>query len=479
MYAFRQFRGKSNPAKNGANQAVAEQQAQPALDEGRGLSLSNTTNTFHAIQALQRAVGNQATRALLYPPVRRVRHGVTIQRALSMTLLNRDENRNPAGNTPKEQMQARQAWIKQHIRNEVKRIMNDDSFDSKKLEQLKSENHEAFSLIKYEIPYIDIDFKKVLTNQDILKINALLNRLEQAVDSSRKPPKEIANTYVGNEFTFVDDDLEGIEAKDKDDLHEQMIEPYNTIASNWEKAMNAKGIEPTKKYKLDKLIKLQYVFTQDKFGVDWEYQVTPDQKCVEVITGKAKGADIFGGHVGNLMDEYLFGIAQAIGLRAHETIGGGHINLDEQTTFGSTDTKENSQKAAKMLAYFMQEFYADHTHWEKEDTDTHNAPFPKDIGKQEAFEQVIQKFNQQDWTIDTLADHLISKVFNTSLVSNNPSEAPHYQALNVEHLKSSKTDDTRRLEVRRVPAQSSRKKLIEQLTRIAGLLKAAKEKSEE
>jgi len=326
---------------------------------------------------------------------------------------------------------------------------------------------------------------------DILTINEILNRLEQALNAENVAPKDIANVLIGNEFTFTNDTLSGLDAEDKDDLHEQMIKPYNALATAWKNAMTNRGIAPFQEYQKDRMLMLTYKFQSAQHGLDWEYKVTPDQKCVEIITSPAKGVDIYGGHVGNYADHYIFNVAQEIQLSAHATIGGGHINIDEKSAFGNYGDldAEGARRAARVLANFMQEFYTDAAYWEERDTDVPNSPFPKDLTyeagknntitktKQEDFEALIVKFNQAGWGIEKLADELIDKVFDINLVEASKRESPHYQALNTEHLSSKEQGGTRRLEVRRVPAQSTRQMLMTQLTRIAGLLKVAKERA--
>lgn len=82
----------------------------------------------------------------------------------------------------------------------------------------------------------------------------------------------------------------------------------------------------------------------------------------------------------------------------------------------------------------------------------------KGVGKtkQEDYESTIQLFNAQKWTLPQLADHLINNVFDANLVDAKKKESPHYQALNTEHLGGGEVGGTKRLEVRRVPAQPNK-----------------------
>lgn len=417
-----------------------------------------------------------------------------IQRAISWHQIQDANNQNPQGGNP---AQTRQAWLKGLLQQELTRIIQPlpNQRLGQALETLEQKNSTAYWIVKDELlPYLQpnstiINYANSLTKEDILTINEILNRLEQEVGMQAAAPKEIANVLVGNEFTFTNSSLENLEANNKDDLHEKMLKPYNTVAESWKAAMSNHRIAPYQEYKADNMLHLTYKFESAQHGLDWEYRVTPDQKCVEIITGKAKAEDLYTGHIANLIDNYIFGIANSIGLEAHGTIGGGHINIDEKTAFGSyqANDPESAKRAAKVLASFIQEFYKDASYWESIDPDTANSAFPKDLQykvgtgkdtktktKQADFEELIQKFNQEGWRVEKLADELMDKVFDQNLVDASKKESPHYQALNVEHLGSKETGNTRRLEVRRVSAQPNRQALIEQLNRIAGMLKTAR-----
>ncbi|MBN3887652.1 MAG: DUF4157 domain-containing protein [Nostoc sp. JL31] len=480
---FRQ--GAYEPGSRGGQELLAHELTHVVHQGGRGVRRAQLPATGQAELTSPKADdrGNLEKGGLNFSYIQPI-----IQRAISLHQIEDADNKNPQGANP---VLIRKTWIKGLVRQELTRIMQ--VLPNQTLQQvlinLEQSNFTASSLVNYELlPYFNgIDYTNSLTKEHILTINGFLNPLEQEMGMQKVAPKEIANMLVGNEFTFTNPSLESLKSKDKDELHKKMINPYNTIAQDWKNAMSQHGITPDQESTLDKMLHLTYKFKSTEHGLDWEYKVTPDQKCVEIITGKAKAGDLYSGHVGNLIDDYIFGIANSIGLQAHSTIGGGHINIDEKTAFGSyqENEQENAKIAAKVLANFIQEFYKDSAYWESIDPDTANSAFPKDLKdtsgkgkstktKQTDFEELIKKFNQEGWDVEKLADELMDKVFDQNLVNASKRESPHYQALNVEHLGNKTTGDTRRLEVRRVPAQPNRQALIEQLDRIATLLKSSK-----
>ncbi|GEM_PF-2650595 len=446
-----------------------------------------------SVLALQRTIGNQATGRLVKQKTRSAQPvSLPIQRSLSYAILQDNQNTHPVGANAGLQTAARGQWFATQVLDDIRRIMQNPNFHIRNdTPALQATNYLAFSIIEYEIrPLIrDGDFSLALNEAKLIEINGLLNRLEESADASKVAPANIKDTYIGNEFTFVNDALTNLPGQDKDDIHEQMKEPYNAIVGLWHAAMTTRGMTPVQDYMADGLRKLKYTFAADRHGVAWEYQVTPDQKCVEIITEKAKASDIYSGYVGSLMDDFVFGVANEINLSAHALIGGGHINVDEESAFGETNTLEQSQHAAKVLANFMIQFYNDEKYWKAIDPDSHNSPFPSELettakgkdkpktSKADDFQKIILEFNTHHWTVKQLADQLIARVFNISNVSNKANEAPHYQALNIEHLKTLEGQGTRRLEVRRVPAQPDRNALLTQLSKIEGTLRIAKEKA--
>lgn len=426
---------------------------------------------------LQHLLGNRAVTRMLHPrPIR----GPRLQRALAFTEL--QSVRNTAANAKPNR---RKNWLDGLVRQEIGRVFNGTDIDVWKKQNQDSAYRVESLITQLENP--DVDFANQLTTSDFANLNDLIHQLEVTVDKKKAAPSSIANVLVGNEFTFVDPFLSGLSPvtpkkgeEVKDAVHRVMKGPYNDAAGRWFNQMTAKGIPPVEDKVNDGMRYLTYRFAGDRYGVDWEYNVTPDQLCVEVITTKAKVSEVFAGPVADLMDEYLFAVANSANLTAHETIGGGHINIDEATAFGA-----DPRRAAQQLAVFMTEFYKDSAYWGSIDPDKTNAPFPSEINKggpvgkgkvqptkAEDLEKVIREFKAG--TIADLADKLIKDVFSVSLVGDGR-DAPKFQALNVKNLSTEQTDqDLRRIEVRRVPAQKDRENLIEHLQKIAALLEKSR-----
>jgi hypothetical protein len=430
-----------------------------------------------ALLPLQRLVGNRAVTRILHPAPT---VGVRLQRALAFS-----ELQNVRNMAPNAKPNRRKNWLVGLVRGEIDRVFGGTDIAVWKKQNEDSAYH-VESLIK-QLENPDVDCSAPLTTSDFASVNDLIHQLEVTVDKKKAAPRSIANVLVGSEFTFVDPVLSGlgpVKAKKgeevKDAVHRVMKGPYNDAAGLWFDQMTAKGIAPAKDEMDDGMRYLTYSFAADEYGVDWEYKVTPDQLCVEVITTKAKVSNVFAGPVGDLMDQYVFAVAKSANLTAHETIGGGHINIDETTAFGA-----DPRRAAQQLAVFMTEFYKDSAYWGGIDPDKTNAPFPSEMikggpvgkgkvqpTKAEDFEKVIREF--KGGTIAELADKLIKDVFSVSLVGDGR-DAPKFQALNVKNLSAEQADQgLRRIEVRRVPAQRDREHLIEHLQKIAALLEKSR-----
>jgi len=430
---------------------------------------------------LQRTVGNQAVTAMLgrAPAAGDVR----LQRALRFSVL--ESARNVA---PDAKPNRRKNWLVGLVQGEINRIFNGSDPDVWK----KTNEDSAFRVdeLMRQLRNPELDFNNPLTTANIAATNSLIHDLEVVVDKKKAAPRSIAGTLVGNEFTFVDGTLQGLNPvspkkgeEQKDAVHRVMKGPYNDAAGRWFDAMSAKGIRPTQDKMSDEMRYLTYTFAAANYGVDWEYQVTPDQLCVEVITTKAKVSDVYAGPAGDLMDEYVFAIATAANLRADAVIGGGHINIDETSAFGREPIR-----AAKQLAVFMEEFYKGSDYWRSIDPDKTNAPLPSEMEKgskvgkgkiqptkAEDFEKVVREFRStRGTTIAQLADKLMKDVFGVSLAGDGR-EAPKFQALNVKNLGAGQSDTgQRRIEIRRVPAQRDREHLIEHLQKVAELLEASR-----
>lgn len=389
------------------------------------------------------------------------------------------------GNTEAADRVARGTWLRKLVYAELAEALGMPKWNSEHWKNWKKTNAGVADRVDPLVRSIEpsvaaMELDEEVTRAQIGELNDILHQIETVVDEHKAAPPAIARTFIGNEFTFVDDALRAAAGKAEksknSDIYKLMKDPYNQAAQRWADVMERLGgPAPERGVDRNKMTMLTYRFTAEDYGVDWRYQVTADQACVEVITDKAAASDVYAGAVGDLMDQYVFGVAKAVGLEADITIGGGHINIDETTSVGH----HSEQKAARVLAGFIDQVYKDEKYWQDLDPDKVNAPFLSELKdarkKQVDYEAVIKKFNAENWTIPVLVRHLITEVFNTS--NTDQANPEKYHALNFSAMKEGTPEEQRRLEFRRVPAQPDRQVLLEELTRLAGLLKTAREKA--
>ncbi|GAA1309841.1 DUF4157 domain-containing protein [Saccharothrix xinjiangensis] len=389
------------------------------------------------------------------------------------------------GNTEAADAEGRGTWLRKLVYAELAETLGMPKWTGENWKNWKKTNVRVADRVDPLVRSIEpsvaaMELDKEATRAQIGELNDILHQIEVVVDEHKAAPPAITGTLIGNEFTFVDDALRAAATKAEksksSDIYKLMKDPYNQAAQRWADVMGRLGgPAPEKGVDRNKMTMLTYRFTAEDYGVDWSYQVTADQACVEVITHKAAASDVYAGAVGDLMDQYVFGVAKAVGLETDITIGGGHINIDETTSVGHHST----QKAARVLAGFIDQVYEDEKYWQARDPDSVNAPFLSELHnarkKQVDYEAVIKKFNAENWTIPVLVRHLITDVFNTS--NTDQSNPEKYHALNFSAMQEGTPEEQRRLEFRRVPAQPDRQVLLEELTRLAGLLKTAREKA--
>ncbi|MFD0202936.1 MULTISPECIES: eCIS core domain-containing protein [Saccharothrix] len=389
------------------------------------------------------------------------------------------------GNTEAADAETRGRWLRKLVYAELAETLKMPKWTGEHWKNWKKTNvgvaDRVDPLVRSIEPSVTaMELDNEVTRAQIGELNDILHQIETVVDERRAAPSAIAGTLIGNEFTFVDDALRtaaGKAAKNKNsDIYKLMKDPYNQAAQRWADAMaHLGGPTPERGVDRNKMTMLTYRFTSADYGVDWRYQVTADQACVEVITDKAAASDVYAGAVGDLMDQYVFNVAKAVGLETDITIGGGHINIDETTSVGH----HGNPRAARVLAEFIDEVYKDEKYWQARDPDEVNAPFLSELNdakkKQVDYDAVIKKFNAENWTIPVLVRHLLTDVFNTG--NTDQANPEKYHALNFSAMREGTPEEQRRLEFRRVPAQPDRQVLLEELTRLAGLLKTAREKA--
>jgi hypothetical protein len=439
-------------------------------------AVSRPALSAHGVLALQRSAGNAAVARELG----RIPAGLPLQRALSYSAAALPAN---TGNVIPA---SRRIWLKRLLDNELKTMFGihpDDRFNNANLGSWKLAHQDDAREIDRLLQLLmagfnDIDFGVPVTKADITEVNRLLHDVEVTADKGKAAPEAIRRVFIGNEFTFVNESLRTAlrktDPKVKGDVYQKMRAPYEDIVQRWKSAMaGLGGPAPAEEFGTDRMPILVYRFTQAAHGVDWWYKVTPDQACVEVITEKATASDIYAGPIGDIMDQYVFGVAGAVGVEADRLIGGGHINIDERTAFGASD----DPAAARVLGAFIEEVNKKRKYWRDRDPDAGNAPFVselKDKTKKDELTKVISEMDDQKWTIPELVDHLAKRVFDVNNVNN--SKDPKYHALNVKAMQNGTPEEERRLEFRRVPAQPDRQALLTQLTEMATMLNDARKR---
>jgi len=298
------------------------------------------------------------------------------------------------------------------------------------------------------------------------EINIMLLR---GVKESSVEPVKLPDVKIGNEFTFTsigflkvtDDSKKGFKNPNQDQVDKNDMDTYKKLVTEWKKIMSSYGMQAISsgKGKMDEE-KIKYEFPLEKGGT-WSYEVTLDQMCIEVITEAISASLMSEGEVANMMDYYIFDVAAKVGLKAHETVGGGHINIDRAGAF----SEKNS------LGKFLTAFYKNSAYWKNLDKDATNAPFPDELGISEReLKEILGAKNETE-----LMHNLNTRIFNkrhSTLKEDmaRDEDLPHYQAVNLEHYDDD-VEAQQRIEVRRVPAQKSREELVEQLVRIFKLMK--------
>jgi hypothetical protein len=296
--------------------------------------------------------------------------------------------------------------------------------------------------------------------------------LKARMAGQQPPAATLPGIKIGNEFTFTNEALKTFHKTFKppkgttDFKHAYRLAlekgPYDVALKAWKAAMAAYGFagaDGADKYGYNKA-----TFTFPAIG--WSYDVTVDDACVEIITPPVPASQLEHGEIARAMDLYIFGVAHNIGLAADPLVGGGHINIDRATGFGA---------GGQVLYTFLRKFMADADYWKALDKDVKNSPFPDELGRAKELGTVLEKCQdklQKGEPIDdgSLAVDLIKTVFNTNLAGEKQADSPHYQAVNLEHY-NDQAADAQRVEVRRVPAQRSRRELLDQLTRLFNMMR--------
>jgi hypothetical protein len=332
----------------------------------------------------------------------------------------------------------------------------------------------------YQLP----DFTDAGTLEELRTyVNSQLRLMKEKVQG--QPPRlTLPNVKVGNEFTFTNQALKTFHEtfkptpapKNRDEWktkYRLALEagPYQAAMQQWNAVMtnyHLPGVAGKDKYNYDKLT---FRFP----SIDWSYDLTVDDACVEVITPATAAKDLEQGEIAEAIDTYIFGVARQAGLATDPTVGSGHINLDRATGI---------EGGNRSLYVFLKGFLKDAAYWKSLDPDKSNAAFPDELGQTQAAElkKILdaceEKVKREEEVVGAdLVRKLVNQVFTKNLAGEPARDSPHYQAVNLEHYDEPAVGQ-RRIEVRRVPAQESRLVLLNQLDRLFALMEGKKTPSE-
>jgi hypothetical protein len=288
-------------------------------------------------------------------------------------------------------------------------------------------------------------------------LNALLAEVNSAEDLVMKTPlpdTQTGKTVFGTEFTFTEPGIHGIKIG-VDDAAMKMAVGY---IKKWQKPKNAKEVPPDRRTKSPQA--RMFVYQIDELKQDWWWILDVDDGCLETQTKPISIDDVNKSQViQSIIDKDIFGEAKNQGLAPHALVGGGHLSLDSQTTFGNS---------AVAFRNFIVAYTNNIDLWRKMDADFINAPFVQElpIAQRKAFVDVIGEFDvayngpiHQQWTIERLVDELMKRVFTFVRTVEAIGSAPHYQATNLEHMQD-KNPSSQRIEMRRFAAQESLAELL-------------------
>lgn len=266
-----------------------------------------------------------------------------------------------------------------------------------------------------------------------------------------------ADALFGPEFTFTNDRLIS-SYKGKRPQHSM---GYSlALLRKWEDRISS----------LCKTFKCVITPTSDKHGQayrvtfedDWWLQISQDMMVLEVQTAPATISGFKGRK--EVIESLVFNLADSIGLKPHERIGGGHINIDMKTAFGDNPL-------------LFRNFIVDHANypelsWGVFGSHLGNSPPIASLGHDqvEAFLDVVYEFDtlseedyiKEGFIIDKntiLALEIEDRVYTSNPIGWGDSE--YNQALNFRNIESGKSP---RLEIRSYRPQRTLSEFIMQIT---------------
>lgn len=230
-------------------------------------------------------------------------------------------------------------------------------------------------------------------------------------------------------------------------------------------------------------------------GETWWWALDVDHGCLETQTQKSTAKQLGGREIGHIIAEHIFKHAGEHGLEVDTSPagGGGHISVDVTTAFGGS---------AELFLATVLELQNNVRVWQEQfhDDDVTNAPWLEEL-KLDGIEALapfqgqvqclLEEVTAGNCDLDRAVREL--RVFNKRLsrpdlkkgdkrdkksnsdIDNIKGQSDHYQAVNIEHVVDAKRPEERRLELRRIPAQTDHKKLMADLNYIVELLERVRQ----
>lgn len=210
----------------------------------------------------------------------------------------------------------------------------------------------------------------------------------------------------------------------------------------------------------------------------WEINFDLDPNCIELQTDPVT-AEFYQRHYA-IIQKLIFEMPEWRPEPNWETGGGGHISLDLETAFD-----HNPQYLRNFLVLYAAAVMDSDPRYDilRASGDIVNAPFMHEIGELKEFIRVIEEFDQlssDQANIEWLVNNINERVYRGMCAELREmaipmEDAPHYQAVNLEHLLEDTPAKQRRVEMRRFNAQEKVDDLLTELEVLFGLLEQSRD----
>lgn len=209
----------------------------------------------------------------------------------------------------------------------------------------------------------------------------------------------------------------------------------------------------------------------------WEINFDLDPNCIELQTDPVT-AEFYQRHYA-IIQNLIFKTTECEPDPNWKTGGGGHISLDLETAF-----ENNPQYLRNFLVLYAAAVMDSDSQYNilRASGDSVNAPFMHEIGELEKFISVIAEFDQLppdqaniEWLVDKINKEVYRKMHDELKQMAIPeADAPHYQAVNLEHIINTPSAE-QRVELRRFEAQRNVRELQDELEVLFGLLEQSRD----